>query len=980
MFVASFHPLWRAAGVPGAVLVSLLEITEHSRTEAAPRESNARFRALFEQSAVGIAQVGLDGRWQQVNPHFCQITGYAPEQLLVRTFHDITHPDDLAADLANQRAMLAGECDSVHEEKRYIARDGRTIWVLLSAALVRDPNGAPECFICIMQDITARKQMQEALRESEEHYRYSVELSPHMPWTADPDGSGLGHAPRWLTVAGQTHEETLGSGWARVVHPDDLPTVMRNWRRSVAAGEPVDAEWRLRRADGSWRWMRTRAAPRRDADGRILRWYGMNEDVHDRRTAEDALRESEALARSVLASSPDCLKVLDLDGTLVFKSCPGRCALDADDAGHRCGSDWMEQWPAEGAARLRQAIGEARAGRTARFTGFCPNPNDTPKWWDVSVSPILGPDGQPVRLLVVSRDVTAAKQAQTEIERMHAEAEAAAERLSAVIESTTDGVILIDRDWRVTYANQRAVARLAAHELGVGASLLVCFPEAAWSDLHRHCRQAMAERVAVAFEERIAVADRWLEVHAYPTSGAGLSIFFRDITEQRKAERERKLAQQRIAHMARHDALTGLPNRADFRDRLDLALAQIRAGGRIAVLYLDLDGFKSVNDSFGHPVGDALLCQVAGRLRNGVRNADTVARLGGDEFAVIQAAPRDGKDATTLAKRLIAIIGEPYELDGQQVVVGASLGIALAPEDGVGADELIQRADLALYAAKAAGRGTHRFFERHMDQGLRDRQTLKADLRTALADSLFKLHYQPSVDLRTDRITCFEALLRWPHPQRGLIPPSEFIPVAEEAGLILPIGEWVLREACREAAAWPEAIGVAVNLSPVQFRCRELVGIVADALAQAGLAARRLELEITESVLLQDSESNLGQLRDLKRLGIRIAMDDFGTGYSSLCYLRRFPFDKVKIDRSFVSDLPEQSDSAAIVHAVIGLGRSLGITTTAEGVETRPQLDLLRIEGCDQAQGYLFSRPVPAGEVTAVIRRLHADAGAVLVA
>ena len=811
--------------------------TRAPAAEAALRESEARFRAMFEQAAVGIAQVDLNGQWLRVNPYLCQITGYAPGELLRLTSQNITHPDDLDTDLADKRALLTGERDNVRKEKRYLAKDGRTIWVLLSVALVRDQNGASEYFICMMQDITVQKQMQAALRESE------------------------------------------------------------------------------------------------------------------------------AFARSVLASSPDCMRVLDLDGALVFKSCPGRCALDADDTGRRCGNDWIERWPVAGAGRLRDAIGEAKAGRSARFTGFCPNPNDTPKWWDVSVSPIPGPDGRPVRLLAVSRDVTEAKRAQDEIERMRAEAEAAADRLATVLESTTDGVILVDRDWRVTYANQHALAMRAARGLGVGVNLSVCFPEATWGGLHRHCRQAMAERMAVAFEERIALADLSVKVHAYPTSEAGLSIFFRDITEQRKAERERMLAQQRIAHMASHDALTGLPNRADFRDRLDQSLAAISQGGRIAVLYLDLDGFKSVNDSFGHPAGDVLLCQVAGRLRNGLRTADTVARLGGDEFAVIQTALGQYGDAAALAQRLIGIVGEPYELDGQQIVVGASIGIALAPQDGNQADELIQRADLALYAAKAAGRGTHRCFERTMDQGLRDRQTLKTDLRTALARSAFKLHYQPSVDLRTDRITGFEALLRWHHPERGLIPPSEFIPVAEEAGLILPIGEWVLREACREAAAWPEEIGVAVNLSPVQFRCRELVATVADALAQAGLAPHRLELEITESVLLQDSDANL-------------AMDDFGTGYSSLCYLRRFPFDKVKIDRSFVSDLPDGSGSGAIVHAIIGLGQSLGITITAEGVETRPQRDHLRGEGCDQAQGYLFSVPVPAGEVTAAIRRLHGYAGA----
>jgi diguanylate cyclase (GGDEF)-like protein len=389
------------------------------------------------------------------------------------------------------------------------------------------------------------------------------------------------------------------------------------------------------------------------------------------------------------------------------------------------------------------------------------------------------------------------------------------------------------------------------------------------------------------------------------------------------------------------------------------------------VLCLDLDHFKAVNDTLGHPVGDALLRTVGERLRSVLRETDTVARLGGDEFAVLQGAGGDPQPqaASALAKRVVDLVGRPYALEGHLVNVGASVGVALAPADGEDADALLKAADLALYRAKEEGRGTWRFFEPGMDARMRARRALELDLRKALALREFELAYQPQLDLGSDRVAGFEALLRWQHPERGLIPPAEFVPLAEEIGLIAPIGEWVLRTACREAAGWPEGVGVAVNLSPAQFKSHHLVPAVRAALAASGLPGRRLELEITEGVLLQDNEANLATLRELRALGVRVAMDDFGTGYSSLSYLRSFPFDKIKIDRSFVSGLATDPESAAIVRAIAGLGASLGMATTAEGVETAEQMRRIRAEGCLQVQGYLVSRPVPAAEVAALIAR-----------
>jgi len=412
-----------------------------------------------------------------------------------------------------------------------------------------------------------------------------------------------------------------------------------------------------------------------------------------------------------------------------------------------------------------------------------------------------------------------------------------------------------------------------------------------------------------------------------------------------------------------------------FHDRLAAALERAgRDGSAVAVLCLDLDRFKPVNDTLGHPVGDTLLRTVAERLRSAVRATDLVARLGGDEFAVLQAGHEQPQGAQALAARLVDLVGRSYLIEGHLVNVGASVGVALAPGDGADPDRLLTCADLALYRAKDEGRGAFRLFEPEMDARMQARRALELDLRKALALRELELFYQPQLDLETGRVCGFEALLRWRHPERGLVPPAEFVPLAEEIGLIVKIGEWVLRTACREVAGWPDGIGVAVNVSPAQFKSPKLVDVVRGALEASGLPPSRLEVEITESVLLQDDAGNLATLHRLRDLGVRVAMDDFGTGYSSLGYLRSFPFDKIKIDRSFVRDLPGSADCLAIVRAIAGLGSRLDIATTAEGVETAEQMRRIRAEGCDQIQGYLVSRPVPPAEIPALIAETLAHA------
>lgn len=452
-----------------------------------------------------------------------------------------------------------------------------------------------------------------------------------------------------------------------------------------------------------------------------------------------------------------------------------------------------------------------------------------------------------------------------------------------------------------------------------------------------------------------------------------------DVTERTRAE-------ARLAFMARHDGLTGLPNRSLLHQRMDeMLLHTRRSAGKVAVLMLGLDNFKAINDTLGHGVGDQLLRAVAKRLRSTVRQEDALARLNSDEFAIVQSGLARPEDAVGLAKRLLDAIADPYLLDGHSVAIGASIGIAMAPGDGDDPEQLLERAYMALSRAKADSRGSFAFFEPALDARAQNRRKIEVELREAIQNDVLRPYYQPLIDLASGRITGFEALVRWPHPERGMISPVEFIPVAEETGLINPLGGLMLRRACLDAASWPDDVRVAVNLSPLQFRSSNLLSVVMDALKQSGLPPRRLELEITETLLLEKSAQVLATLHALRTLGVRISMDDFGTGYSSLSYLRSFPFDKIKIDRSFVRDLGANREARAIVRSIVGLGKELGVIVTAEGVETEAELSHLKAEGCDEGQGFLFSRALPNGEIAGLLNAQRGDggsdeAGAVMVA
>jgi len=726
---------------------------------------------------------------------------------------------------------------------------------------------------------------------------------------------------------------------------------------------------------------------RRLADGRVIAvrlrpmanggWVGTYEDVTDRERAAEQIREQNLRFDVAVNNMARGLCMFDADNRLVVCNDLYVDIFGADPEVVKPGITLREVF-AHGVARGAypgMTVDELMARRLAMLGKKRPCSYDQTmadgRTVSVSICPMA--DGGWVGTF---EDIS---------ERRDVEAERAAAvrqlkeqylRFDAALNNMSQGLLMLDADLRLIVCNRRylktynlspevvvpgvTMRELLAHSVAVGNH-----PDMSAEQLYADYLSRI-DGGGDSYDWHLSDGRVIKIVHQRMPHGGWVATH-EDITERHRAE-------ESIAHMARHDALTGLPNRVLLHEKMAEGLARVAARVEsMAVLCIDLDHFKGVNDTLGHPIGDKLLRSVAGRLGGAIGERDTVARLGGDEFAILHmAADKAGSEA--LARRLIELMSEPIVIDGHDINSGISVGMALAPDHGTTAAKLMKCADLALYQAKAGGRRAFRWFEPVMEARIQSRRALELDLRHALTAGRFHIAYQPTVNLATNEITGMEALLRWSHAERGVVPPAEFIPVAEETGLIGALGEQVLRGACVDAARWPEPIRVAVNLSPVQLHNRRFVAMVTHALASAGLSPRRLELEITEAVLLQDDDTVRATLHQLRALGVRISMDDFGTGYSSLSYLRSFPFDRIKIDRSFISGASHSRENVAIIQAVARLGASLGIETTAEGVETQDQLELVRIAGCTEVQGYLLSPPCSAAQAHDLIARFRRSA------
>jgi diguanylate cyclase (GGDEF)-like protein len=970
-FAMDYRPL------PGGGWVTLVEdVTDRQRREYDLRIQFERFDQAVTQMSHGLCAVDADHRIVLFNSRFVEMYGLSDD--LIRVGVSMREVVDTAAargyfpDATPDRIWkrrLEKMAPGKPFQQRQSLRNGRDY--ILHYHPMADGG-----WVTLCEDVTERHRMERELRLQYERFDQAVNHMSHGLCMFGADERLIVCNAQYLKIygldpaiakPGTSQRELLAHWFESLDEPDMSADAYYEKRKRAAAGGALST-MRLHLKDGRVIEATTRPTP----DGG---WVTAHEDVTERLGYEKVLREQNMLFDATLENMSHGLCVFDKDWRVVVRN---RRYLEL----YGLGPD--EALPGTPLVELmRQSID--RGMHTAKLSAekfFA----DFIKRVTVDREPVVYRRLTNGKLLAVRHeplengswvgtyeDITERERAADALKEQH-------RRFDVALNNMAHGLAMMDADMRLIVCNNRYVDMF-------GMSPSIARPGSMMRDLMEHSvaignyrhRGITGEELYKEYVAALNAGDlivyrhladgRMIKITHEPMPQGGWVAIYEDITERHRAE-------ESIAHMARHDALTQLPNRVLLREKMAEGLARVeQMGEAMAVFYLDLDNFKGVNDTLGHPIGDKLLGIIAKRIRGAAGEGDTIARLGGDEFAILQ-FNSSAAAAGALARSLVEVISEPIEIDGQEINSGVSIGIALAPEDGNAADHLMKCADLALYRAKAEGRGTFRFFESDMDARIQARRALEVDLRRALSAGEFSLHYQPQINLATNELVSMEALLRWTHAERGPVPPAEFIPLAEETGLIVQLGEWVLREACNEAARWPEPIKVAVNLSPVQFRNRGLVTTVTHALAAARLAPGRLELEITEAVLLQDDEMTVTMLHRLRALGVRVAMDDFGTGYSSLSYLRSFPFDKIKIDRSFIKDIERNRGSAAIIKAIASLGTSLGIRTTAEGVETEEQLEIVRRAGCTEMQGYLVSRPVPACDLPQLIARFRHEAAA----
>ncbi len=764
----------------------------------------------------------------------------------------------------------------------------------------------------------------------------------------------------WEDYTGRTQEAERGKGWLAAVHDEDRPALEGDWAQAFGLRRRLEAEFRLRRADGGFGWVHLAAEPVNDDDGRLAGYLGACHDVTERREAELLARESARDFRLLADNVPVMISHFEAKQMRCLFANRAYASMWGWDVESIRGHTVEEVIGAEGYKLIEPYIQRLKKGESVRYERAIRAADGAARVLEVNLLPHIDDAGEVIAGFVLITDITRHRLSEQAVRESE-------ERLRKFSEATHEGIVFHENGV-LTDCNEAAVRIIgyAADEM-VGRPVLDFVApdsrEAVMNNIRMGYERAY-EAAIVAKDGRRVPVELTGKVMPYKGKHYRMTVV-RDISDRKEAE-------ARIQFLAHHDTLTGLPNRALLMDRLEFILASARRReARVGILFIDLDNFKTVNDSLGHAAGDALLRVVSGRIEDALRSVDVVSRLGGDEFLVVLPDLENEQSPVAVAEKLLAAVSEPVMIEGQSLSVSPSIGIAVFPRDGTGADTLIKNADAAMYLAKDRGRSNFQFFSERLSQAAFNTLSLETRLREAIREEGFVMHYQPQVRVADGTLVGIEALIRWPQADGSTILPGDFIPVAEQRGLIMPIGGWALRSACRQNRLWQLSglprVPVAVNLSAIQFKQRNLLPEIEKVLAETGLEPAWLELELTESMLMDDSPDLVRALEGLRALGVKIAIDDFGTGHSSLSHLKRYPIDKLKIDRSFVRDVVSDADDRAITAAIVDLARNLGITSLAEGVDNEAQVDDRRERGGDEMQGNLLSPPLAAAAAAAFL-------------
>jgi diguanylate cyclase (GGDEF)-like protein/PAS domain S-box-containing protein len=959
-------------GQPVKMRGIIKDITDRKLTELKLRESEERYRFTFEQAAVGIVHASFEGVYLRCNARFAEIIGYPAEEIPGMSIRETTLPEDVPESLGVLQPLVSGAIPEVRIEKRYVRKDGSITWVRLTASAQRDSKGRALHLTAMIEDINAHKLAELKLHESEERFRFTFEQAPLGIVHTSAEGRFLRCNARFAEIIGYPTEEVPGLSFQQITAPEDLATSLKKLDDvSRPKNDSFCWEKRYIRKDSSLVWVRITATAQFDSDGHVVHNMALIEDINALKTAEQALSASEERYRTAFQTSLDAININRLsDGQFIEcnnafldmigftrQEVDGRTSLELDL--------WADKVDRQ---KMLDAVVEHGICRDIEAQ-FRKKNGDL--FWGLMSASAIEIEGVPC-VLTITRDITASKAAEKLLNSAAEAVRLSEERYRKVFHTSLDPITINQIGTRQYLEVNQAflnVLGFERHEV-IGKSPfdlgILADPRNLGSLAESLRKTGECRNLEIQFISKNGetvwglMSASIIEIDEVPCV---LSIT-RDITNAKAAEDE-------IRNLAFYDPLTGLSNRRLLLERLRQDLASTNRSVRLrALLFVDLDNFKTLNDTLGHQTGDLLLQETARRLTACVRNDDMVGRLGGDEFVVmledLSEFPEEAAaQAKAIGEKILDTVAQPYLLDGRECRSSASVGIAIFGDRQETINEVLQQADIAMYQAKAAGRNTMRFFAPALQAAVIARAAMEDDLRQALQTDQFLLYYQPQLD--RNRLIGAEALIRWNHPSRNILPPGEFISLAEETGLILPLGQWVLEAACLQIAAWgarrqTARLSVAVNISARQFRQQDFVAQVLATLENTGADPRNLRLELTESMLVENIEEVIDKMKELKSHGLKFSLDDFGTGYSSLAYLKKMPLDQLKIDRSFIRDILTDESSAAIAQTIISLSRAMGLPVIAEGVETEKQREFLLRIGCHAFQGYLFSRPLPIHE------------------